>query len=314
MMMRMTTLGLAAGTAALIATSPAVATLRGIVVVAQPQAPDLVVCNVYAQFSEPDDHLVAVSGTASAPLAVRVTGGGFYQHPFGSDNAPLANLLVVFPSLAWDAFVTIGMGPNTGGDNTLLMPSWPGFGPSALTTTDSGWFITPSDAQGAPDVDGRVLLGRFTYDGTAIDGRMLVQFITGGIHMQAAVGFCHPNQGGPCIEGDLDGNNLVTIDDFLTLLGDWGACRGCQADIDGDGEVGINDFLTLLGNWTTFSVVPTGAGVDADLNRDGVVNTADLLLLLQCQGPATGDCEVADIDGDGSVGATDLVLLIASWT
>ena len=97
---------------------------------------------------------------------------------------------------------------------------------------------------------------------------MLVQFITGGVHMQASVGFCHSNQAGACIDGDLDGNNLVTIDDFLALLGDWGACKGCPADIDGDDEVGIDDFLTLLGNWTTFSVVPSGAGVDADLNRD----------------------------------------------
>ncbi len=273
--MKMTILGLAAGTAVLIATNTAVATLTGILVVAEPQAPDLVVCNVYARFSEPDDRLVAVCGTASSPLAVNVTGHGFDQH---------------------------------------LLPPWPGFGPSSLTATDSGWFITPSDAQGAPDDDGRVLLGRFTYDGAALDGRMLVHFITGGVHMQAAVGFCHGNTADPCTEGDLDGNNFVTLDDFLALLGDWGACGGCAADIDGDGEVGIDDFLTLLGNWTTFSVVPSGAGVDADLNGDGVVDSTDLLNLLQCSGPAISECEVADIDADGSVGATDLMLLLASWS
>jgi hypothetical protein len=272
--MKMTTLGLAAGFAALMATNTAMAALTGIVVVAEPQAPDELVCSVYARFSEPDDQLVAVCGTASSPLAVNVTANAFDQH---------------------------------------LLPPWPGFGSSSLTTTDSGWFITPSDVQGAPDDDGRVLLGRFTYDGSVIDGRMLVRFITGGVHMQAAVGFCHGNTTDPCTEGDLDGNNLVTIDDFLALLGDWGACGGCQADIDGDGQVGINDFLTLLGNWTTFSVVPTGAGVDADLNGDGVVNRTDLLTLLQCQGPAIGECEVADIDADGSVGATDLLLLLANW-
>jgi hypothetical protein len=273
--MKMTTLGLAAGSAVLIATSPAAGTLTGIVVVAEPQAPGLVVCDVYARFSEPDDHLVAACGTASSPLAVNVTGNAFDQHP---------------------------------------LPPWPGFGPSSLTATDSGWFITPSDAQGAPDNDGRVLLGRFRYNGSAIDGRMLVQFVTGGVHMQAAVGFCHGITTDPCTEGDLDGNNLVTIDDFLALLGDWGPCGGCAADIDGDGEVGINDFLTLLGNWTTFSVVPIGAGVDADLDGDGVVDITDLLNLLQCHGPAIGECEVADIDADGSVGATDLMLLLANWT
>ena len=117
-----------------------------------------------------------------------------------------------------------------------------------MTTADSGWFITPSDAQGAPDDDGRVLLGQFTHDGTAIEGRMLVQFVTGGVHKQASVVFCN-GLAGACIGGDLDGNNLVTIDDFLALLGDWGACKACPADIDGDGVVGINDFLALLAAW-----------------------------------------------------------------
>ena len=309
--MKVRTLSLAAGAATFIATTPATATLTGIVVAAEPQEPDLVVCRVYARFNKPDDHLVAVWGTAASPLEVSVTGGGFYQHPFGSDTAPHEVLLATFPSLAWDTFVTIGLGANSGDDNTLLMPPWPGFGPSTLATSDSGWFITPSDAQGAPDADGHVLLGQFTYDGTAIEGRMLVQFITGGVHMRASVRFCH-GTAGPCIDGDLDGNNLVTIDDFLVLLAAWGGVD-CPADIDGDGVVGITDFLLLLGNWTVFSVVPTGAGVHADLNGDGVVNIFDLLILLGCQGPAVGDCVVADIDGDGSVGATDLVLLIANW-
>ncbi len=310
--MKVTTLSLVAGTAALIATSSAAATLTGIVVVAEPQEPDLVTCSVYAQFNSQDDRLVAVCGTMSSPLDISVTGGEFYQHAIGSDTAPLLVLFEAFPSLVWDSFVTIGMGSNKGGDNTILMPPWPGFGPSSLTTTDSGWFITPSDAQGAPDNDGRVLLGQFTHDGTAIEGRMLVQFITGGVHMQASVVFCN-GLASACIDGDLDGNNLVTIEDFLALLGDWGACEACPADIDGDGEVGINDFLALLANWTSFTVVPTGEGVDADLNRDGVVNIADLLILLGCHGPAIGDCDVADIDGDGSVGVNDLVLLIANW-
>ncbi len=311
--MKVTTLSLVAGAAALIATSSAAATLTGIVVVAEPQAPDLVACNVYARFSAPDDRLVAVCGTALSPLDISVTGGTFYQHFVGSDNAPNVGLIKAFPSLAWDTFVTIGLGPNKGGDNTILMPPWPGFGPSSLTTTNSGWFITPTDPQGTPDNDGRVLLGQFTYGGTSLEGSILVQFITGGVHMQASVVFCN-GLAGACVDGDLDGDNLVTIDDFLALLADWGACNGCPADIDDDDEVGINDFLLLLGNWTTFNVVPTGAGVDADLNRDGVVNVVDLLILIQCQGPAIGDCEVADIDADGSVGVTDLVLLIANWS
>lgn len=52
---------------------------------------------------------------------------------------------------------------------------------------------------------------------------------------------------------DLDGDGVVGISDFLTLLANWGPCpappAGCPADIDGDGNVGINDMLTLLASW-----------------------------------------------------------------
>ena len=59
--------------------------------------------------------------------------------------------------------------------------------------------------------------------------------------------------GGPV--GDLDGDGLVGITDFLTLLGAWGPCAApcppsCPADLDGDCVVGITDFLILLGNWS----------------------------------------------------------------
>ena len=49
----------------------------------------------------------------------------------------------------------------------------------------------------------------------------------------------------------------------------------------------------------------------ADLNMDGAVGAADLLILLASWGPCA-DCP-ADIDGDGSVGAADLLILLASW-
>ncbi len=55
--------------------------------------------------------------------------------------------------------------------------------------------------------------------------------------------------------GDLDGDGIVGINDFLQLLGDWGPCDqpcppSCVADLDNDCTVGINDFLLLLANWT----------------------------------------------------------------
>ncbi len=51
--------------------------------------------------------------------------------------------------------------------------------------------------------------------------------------------------------GDLDGDGVVGIVDFLALLAVWGPCPApCIADLDGDGIVGIVDFLGLLANWS----------------------------------------------------------------
>ena len=51
--------------------------------------------------------------------------------------------------------------------------------------------------------------------------------------------------------GDLDGDGIVGILDFLGLLSAWGPCEEtcCPADLDEDGQVGITDFLILLAHW-----------------------------------------------------------------
>jgi hypothetical protein len=55
--------------------------------------------------------------------------------------------------------------------------------------------------------------------------------------------------------GDLDGDGVVGILDFLLLLAAWGPCPdpcppACAADLDGDCTVGVTDFLLLLANWS----------------------------------------------------------------
>jgi hypothetical protein len=55
--------------------------------------------------------------------------------------------------------------------------------------------------------------------------------------------------------GDIDGDGIVGVNDFLILLGDWGWCTRpcppvCAASLDGNCTVGVNDFLILLANWT----------------------------------------------------------------
>ncbi|MHC4081150.1 MAG: hypothetical protein ACYS15_02995 [Planctomycetota bacterium] len=57
------------------------------------------------------------------------------------------------------------------------------------------------------------------------------------------------------LPGDLDGDGVVGINDFLLLLAAWGPCPepcppSCPADLDGDCVVSINDFLLMLAYWT----------------------------------------------------------------
>ena len=54
------------------------------------------------------------------------------------------------------------------------------------------------------------------------------------------------------------------------------------------------------------SIVVTSAGCPADLNADGVVGSADLLLLLPLFG-CTENCGHIDLNGDGVVGVGDLL-------
>jgi hypothetical protein len=51
----------------------------------------------------------------------------------------------------------------------------------------------------------------------------------------------------------------------------------------------------------------------ADLNNDGVVDGADLLILLSAWGPVTPVTVCMDLNGDGVVDGVDLLILLASW-
>ncbi|MEE8154935.1 MAG: hypothetical protein V3T53_08225 [Phycisphaerales bacterium] len=61
-------------------------------------------------------------------------------------------------------------------------------------------------------------------------------------------------------------------------------------------------------------VIDLAPSIPGDLNGDGTVGAADLLILLANWGPC-GDCDdcIADIDGDCTVGASDLLILLVNW-
>lgn len=297
----------------MIASAGAGASFDGLVLTSESNGFGLLVCRVHAQFTSPDDRLLAVYGISGAPVSVAAIGGTFYQNPFGSDLPPGHHLFAAFPSLEFDTFVTIGAAIQEE-DSTFLAPGWPGFGPGELNVADGAWYLTPKDAPAVPDAQGRVLLAQFsTADGLGIEGHFIIEAIVGEQAVRIPISFCHVFLD-PCFgSGDLNGDFVVGTEDLLILLGCWGPVSGREtpcvlADEQGDanGIVGTVDLLALLEDWTSIDPLPE---VDADFNDDGVVNLVDLFAMIGCQ----GTCEEFDLDGDGVLDVEDLVLLLANW-
>jgi hypothetical protein len=57
----------------------------------------------------------------------------------------------------------------------------------------------------------------------------------------------------PTCFGDVDGDGMVGINEFMQVLADWGPCPAlpapCESDYNRDGVVGINDLLIALAQW-----------------------------------------------------------------
>ena len=199
--MKIKTLSLLAGVGApLIMTAVSDAGFTGVTTTSKPNPFGLLVVNVYANFDRPgEDFMVAVAGTPAQPLLVQVEGGVFYNSPFGNDSAPSPGLITVYPSLAFDTFVSIGK-KTSAGDATLISPGWPvaGIVGSIFTTDQSGWVVTPNSPQANPfdpansfPGNGQVLIAQFTTaGGTEIHGTLLLKFVSNGVAgLQAYVGF-----------------------------------------------------------------------------------------------------------------------------
>ena len=177
--MKVKTLSVLAGISApLILTGSADAGFVGITTTAKPNSFNLYVVNVYAEFDNAgNDAMQSVAGTPNNPLSISVVGGSFWnQVPFGGDTAPSAALVGLFPSLAFDTFVTIGVKMvGVGGqpfDGTTLVGNLPlPVAGTSFGTTNGSWAILGPLPQGNPfdpinsfPGDGRVLIGQFSME------------------------------------------------------------------------------------------------------------------------------------------------------
>jgi MYXO-CTERM domain-containing protein len=122
---------------------------------------------IYANFSAATDELDAVFGDAQNALSIS-TSGMFYQNALGGATSQSINpaLIPLFPSLALDSWVTIGLSDQT--DNAMLNIGidFTDFNAGGSISTDNGsWFATPDDPQVLAGADLRVLVGQFTMMG-----------------------------------------------------------------------------------------------------------------------------------------------------
>ncbi len=126
---------------------------------------------------ESGDQLNAVYGDGDNALLIEASGGSFYQHPGG--GATVANqtdfMLGIFPSLADDSYVTIGL--TNAATNAMLDIGidFSIFEAGGSISTDNGsWFATPDDAQ-VYEVGGRVMIGQFNLVSGELSGQVNLQ-------------------------------------------------------------------------------------------------------------------------------------------
>ena len=166
-------LGLTAGVGSLILSGSATADFQGISWTSTSSAYGdtyLIYVDV-----EAGDQLNAVYGDDVNALSID-SNGGFYQNTWGGavSTAINAGLIDVFPSLAYDSWVTIGLSDQVGNAMLNIGIDFTEFALGGAITTDNGsWFATPADLQ-VYEIDGRVLIGQFTVDGD-IEGTINIQ-------------------------------------------------------------------------------------------------------------------------------------------
>jgi MYXO-CTERM domain-containing protein len=164
--MKKSTLSLTIVAGSLIASS-AMADYTGLTSVNSDNGDGTWTAQIYANFSAATDELDAVFGDAQNALSIS-TSGMFYQNALGGATSNSINpaLIPLFPSLALDSWVTIGLSDQT--DNALLNIGidFSGFEAGGSISTDNGsWFATPDDPQVLAGADLRVLVGQFTMMG-----------------------------------------------------------------------------------------------------------------------------------------------------
>ena len=214
---------------------------------------------IYVTTENEDDFLSSVSGDATNPTLVNTT-TNFYHALLGAGTPNGINSLLfpVYPDLAYDSWVTIGLegAPNAGAgeanvstvqsnDNPWLTNFDPGGGQAggniAIDDAIGGaWYALNGDANGIAGSDLKVLAGQFTTTGE-LSGQLYVQVFISGDGSDEFRDTFYIGGGAPILGcTDADACNFdpeATEDDGSCTLAEAGLdCDGnCLEDADMDG-------------------------------------------------------------------------------
>ena len=277
---------------------------------------------IYATTINSDDFVSSVSGDAANPTFINST-APFYHAALGAGvpNGINSLLFPVYPDLAYDSWVTIGLSgaPNAlaGEANVSTVQSttnpWftnfdPGGGlPGGNIAIDDAiggaWYALNGDANGVAGDDLKVLIGQFTTTGE-LDGQLYIQFFINGdgsneFRDTFLLG------GPPPVEGCIDAAACNFNPDANT---DDGSCTYPAADnLDCDGNCledadddGVCDGDEVPGCTDNTACNYSGDATD----DDGSCTYADPGL--DCDGNCLADADGDGIcDGDEVPGCTD---------
>ena len=274
---------------------------------------------MYIDMANSDDFLSSIYGGDTAPLSITTSNGSFFNSAFGGATASSINpaFLSVFPEIAADSWVTIGIDQQETGDevgvSTLEDPLQPFVecfasgsaldGQDVLIDSSVGgaWYVLNGAPNGLPDDNMRVLFLQMTTAGE-ICGTINAQVFENGLgsaSLYFTFEFCgtgtynpSTNSGGCTDETACNYDAEATEDDgSCTYAEAYYDCDGnCLNDADADG---ICDELEVAGCTDAFAC---NYNVDAT-DDDG---SCDFLACIGCTDADACNYDPNALNDDGS--------------
>ncbi len=298
---------------------------------------------LWMNVDDASDFISGVYGTDVNPTLVEST-GSFFHASLGAvtPNNIDPSFLPVFPELAYDSWVSIGLeqepdltsGEGLVGVVTANTPSWttefdPGSGGAGSgvlidAPAGAGWFSSPGDVNAIAGANQKVLLGQFTTNGD-LSGQLYVTVHPCG-NAEEAFSAMYPFGSAACADSDGDG---VCDEDEIAGCTQAGSSNYNPEATDDDGSCATNNTGLYLTGGTSLQVECDGMGNPADLaawlNANGGVNATtgclpvtwshDFTALSNgCGNTGAADVTFSAVDACGNAAAVTLTFAIVDVT